>query len=125
MAIKHLHTKGSTKTPEYLSWCCMNQRCNNPNDPQFSDYGGRGIKICPEWKEFAAFFADMGKRPSGTTIDRIDANKGYSPDNCRWATKVQQQNNRRSNVVIEMDGQAKTLTEWCVALGRNYSTVRI
>lgn len=124
MADKHLHTKGKTKTPEYHSWCSMNQRCNNPNDPSFAFYGGRGITICERWTDFSNFFADMGARPKGTTLDRLDSDRGYSPENCRWATKRQQQNNRRSNVFIEMDGETLTLTEWCSRLGRNYRTVR-
>lgn len=124
MADKHLHTKGKTKTPEYQSWCSMNQRCNNPNDPKFSYYGGRGIKVCQRWTDFANFFADMGARPEGTTLDRINADMGYTPENCRWATKRQQQNNLRSNVFIEMDGERLTLKGWSVRLGRNYQTVR-
>ena len=124
MAKTHLHTVGSGKTPEYQSWCNMNQRCNNPNDPKFADYGGRGIKVCERWTDFSIFLADMGMRPEGTTIDRIDADKGYSPENCRWATKRQQQNNRRANVFIEIDGETLTLAEWSLRLGRNYKTVQ-
>ena len=83
-------------TPTYISWCAMKQRCNNPKSPRYKDYGGRGIKICKEWNnDFAQFYKDMGIRPPDHSIDRIDNDGDYTPDNCRWATKSQQIRNRR------------------------------
>jgi hypothetical protein len=87
-------------TPEYVSWAGMNSRCTNPKVGSWPDYGGRGIKVCPRWRNkkdgFQNFLADMGPRPAGTSIDRYPNNDGnYEPGNCRWATPAQQANNTR------------------------------
>jgi hypothetical protein len=87
-------------TPEYHSWAGMVARCTNPKHVGYPYYGGRGIGVCDRWREFANFIADMGPRPKGTTLDRIDLAKGYEPGNCRWATSYQQAQNkgkRRNN----------------------------
>lgn len=93
----HRHTN-SERTPTYHSWSAMIQRCTNRNRADYADYGGRGIAVCDRWRSFVYFLADMGERPVGMTLDRIDVNAGYEPSNCRWADKEMQRRNRRDCV---------------------------
>ena len=105
-------THGMRWTAEYRIWLGIRNRCNNPRCPNFADYGGRGIKICPEWDSFLAFFSDMGPRPSDRhSVDRIDNNKGYEPSNCRWATQTQQSRNMRRNRYVLYLGQRVCMAE--------------
>lgn len=91
----HGHTRGHQQSSTYKSWQAMLQRCTNPNRDNWPYYGGAGIAVCPEWRTFGPFLADMGPRPVGTTLDRKDGTKGYFPQNCRWAPKDVQIANRR------------------------------
>jgi hypothetical protein len=92
---KHGHCYNATTSPTYTTWLCMIQRCTNPNQKFFRNYGGRGIKVCERWMTFENFLSDMGERPIGTTIDRENNDLGYFKENCRWATRKEQQNNLR------------------------------
>lgn len=91
--------------PLYSTWQKMRQRCRNPNYRQWNDYGGRGIDICSRWDDFHAFAEDMGPRPKGYSLDRIDNEKGYSPSNCRWADRKTQQRNQRRAVYVTIEGK--------------------
>lgn len=111
---RRLHTRGSlqarkpinrrvwgsriAKTSEHKAWVSMRERCLKPSHPNFPNYGGRGIGICQSWRQFKNFLADMGKRPKGYSLERINNNRGYSPANCKWATHLEQSRNRRTSV---------------------------
>lgn len=105
----------------------MLQRCNNPDAHAFEDYGGRGIKVCPAWENSVeAFLADMGPRPSPKhSLDRIDNDAGYCPENCRWATKREQSNNRRCCAFLTHDGRTMTKTEWSREVGISPQLINI
>ena len=110
----HGFTTGEKPIPTYTAWKNMKARCGNPKRPDFERYGGRGIVVCQRWREsFESFFADMGMKPSPQyTIERTDTNGNYEPANCVWATQVEQQNNKRTNVIIEFGGKQQTMAQW-------------
>lgn len=114
-AFKH----GAHKDKLYKVYVAMRQRCENPNNPAYPNYGGRGISVCEEWRaSYASFAMHMGDRPSSRhTIERIDVNGHYCPDNVVWATRGQQARNKRTNVMIEFDGRVRCLTDWANTIG--------
>lgn len=114
---------GMSGTRVYKIWKDMRKRCHNPNTNHAKYYVGRGISVCEEWDDFEAFFADMGHPPPGTSLDRIDNNKGYSKENCRWATAIEQANNTSVNRLVSAFGKTQTLAEWARQTGIHYSAL--
>lgn len=107
----------------YDTWSGMVQRCTNPKSKSFPAYGGRGISVCPEWLQFQEFARDMGERPEGLQLDRIDNDREYSKANCRWATPLENGNNKRNNVRLTAGGETRSLSEWSRFLGKPLSTI--
>lgn len=125
---QHSVTHGASRvgktTPEYRCWTAMLSRCTNEKDDAYPAYGGAGITVCPEWRRgFVVFLRDMGPRPPGTPLDRIDGTKGYSPANCRWATREEQSTNRITTVWIEHDNKRMSIAQWARELGINPGTI--
>lgn len=121
----HGHRARGRRSATYQSWDNMKARCLNPNNLRHKDYGGRGITVCQRWMDsFEAFLEDMGPRPKGCTLDRIDNSLGYSKDNCRWADNRTQANNKRTNRTVSYMGQSKPIGQHCRDHNLNYETVR-
>ncbi len=110
-------THGRSLEPTYFIWLQMHNRCKNPKHRQYRDYGGRGISVCQRWKNYVAFMDDMGPRPDGLTLERVDNSLGYGPDNCHWASHETQNRNTRRNVRIHYLGLSLCVGEWAVRLG--------
>jgi len=116
---KHL----MSQSPEHRAWTLMRNRCTNQNAPRFDRWGGRGITVCPAWNDFETFLRDMGPRPTPAhSLDRINNDGPYSPENCRWATRRQQANNTSTTRIIEHNGERRPLNEWARLAGINKST---
>lgn len=113
------------KSKEYEAWCKIKGRCFNPNNKSFYNYGGRGVTVCDRWRlSFTNFLEDVGRAPSPKhSIDRIDNSGNYEPGNVRWATDIQQANNKRNNRFVEYKGQVKTIGRWCDELQINRFTI--
>lgn len=122
---KHGQARAGKETPEYRAWKGMMERCRNPRNQAWKNYGGRGITVCARWHDFAAFLADMGPKPTPThTLERRDNNVGYSPENCSWATRLEQNNNSRNCRYITLDGRAQSVAAWARERGISLNTVR-
>jgi hypothetical protein len=121
---KHGHARDSHTTPTYQAWEGMIQRCTNPRAKKFADYGGRGITVCERWRDFTNFLADMGERPDGMELDRIDNDGPYSPENCRYATRAQQTRNKRNNRLVTFNGETLCLMDWSARTGISFPNLR-
>jgi hypothetical protein len=115
-ATKRKH--GMSRSPEWNSYTSMIQRCYNKRNPKYANYGARGIFVCESWRaSFESFLNDMGGRPEGTTLDRIDVNGNYEPSNCRWASAAEQARNRRPTIRVSSGSEVKCLADWADELG--------
>jgi hypothetical protein len=118
------HRTHKWKSRTYTSWANMIDRCLNKNAPNYRRYGKRGIAVCRRWRMFANFLADMGERPAGLTLGRIDNSKGYEPRNCKWVSMREQANNTRRNVRLQHDGKTMTMSEWAREIGLDPRALR-
>jgi hypothetical protein len=116
---------GRTNTTEHNIWSSMIQRCTDPQHKDYPRYGGRGIGVCDRWRFFNLFLADMGSRPEGKSIDRIDNDADYSPENCRWASLSEQARNRRTSKMVTFRGETKSLADWADELGIERKTLQM
>jgi len=111
-------THGRSRTSEYMIWSSMKRRCMKPSAADFARYGGRGVTVCESWLTFDGFFADMGMKPSAQhSLERIDNDLGYEPGNCRWATRIEQSNNKRTNHLVEYRGSIMSIADAVRAAG--------
>lgn len=116
-------THGLSKTPEYVVWKNMHSRCEDSRNKAYHNYGGRGISVCPDWSTFEAFFADMGKRPAGMTLERKENEKDYCKTNCVWATRAAQQSNTRRTRHVTAFGRTQALSQWSAETDLSISTI--
>lgn len=116
-------THGMTGTPTYNSYKSMINRCLSSNNIAYKRYGGVGITVCKRWLDIKYFIEDMGLRPDKTTLERIDNDKGYSKENCRWATRIEQARNMKTNNVLTLNGETMCLVEWAEKLNIKRSTL--
>lgn len=114
---------GESHGPTWRSWKSMHDRCYLRAHKSWKDYGGRGIAVCASWHVYENFRAEMGERPAGTQLDRVDNNRGYEPSNCRWSTPRQNANNRRSSVFLEFMGERLTVMQWARRIGVGHDTL--
>ena len=114
--LAHGHARRGQHSYTYNAWMYMKDRL--ARDPDYA-----GVTMCKRWKSFEAFLSDMGERPQGLSLDRISNDRGYMPSNCRWATAKEQQNNKASNIRVQLNGRTQTLKQWTDELGLNYKTV--
>lgn len=121
---KHNHSKRNKITKTYQIWKSMRQRCTNPNNKRYGDYGGRKITVCKRWMKFENFLQDMGERPEGYSIHRKNNNKGYYKSNCKWATRTEQARNKRNNHLITYKGKTQCLASCSEAFDISYSALK-
>ena len=119
----HGHACRGKRTSTYQIWEGMKKRCNTPSCKAYKNYGGRGITICDEWLNYNIFLADMGEKPEGHSIERINNNLGYCPENCKWIPRKEQSKNRRNVRYIEAFGKKQTILEWSAETGLSYYTI--
>lgn len=122
---QHGHALKYNMSATYRAWAGMKARCANQGHHKYPIYGGRGIKVCPRWTAFENFLLDMGEKPSGTSLERIDVDGDYTPSNCKWATAKEQANNKRNNRLITHNGVTRTLSQWADSVGISFVSLRM
>lgn len=122
---RHGETRGGVLTAEFRAWSGMKDRCENPSAEKYPRYGGRGIKVCEKWQKYENFLSDMGRKPTPKhSIERVDNDKGYDPDNCIWATAEVQANNKSTTRILVFEGRSQSLTQWAREFGIKRSAMR-
>jgi hypothetical protein len=121
---ERINKHGKSRTPIHRIWISMRRRCSVPTETGYRNYGGRGITYDPSWESFENFYRDMGDRPKGGTLERIDNNGPYCKTNCEWATPKKQHNNKRTNRIITAFGKTQTLMQWSDETGISWTTLR-
>jgi hypothetical protein len=121
---KHGAASSKAKTATYATWQRMIQRCSNPNAGNWKHYGGRGIEVCERWQDFGNFVADMGEKLPGKSIERVDNDAGYSPENCIWADRKTQSRNKQNTRFITLNGASRTIASICEEYGITHQSVR-
>lgn len=117
------HTHGKRHSRVYNIWCGIKARCLNPNTAAYPNYGGRGITLCEKWREFPGFYSDMGDPPPNGTIERVDNDRGYEPGNCRWASRAEQNRNKRGLHLLTVDGETRSMGSWAEQSGLKVGTI--
>jgi hypothetical protein len=123
IALKHGHCASGRTSSTYLTWASMVKRCRNPKAKDYHYYGGRGINVCNRWLKFENFLEDMGEKPQGRTLDRINNEQGYNKRNCRWITHKENCNNRRNSDHITHNGETRSLSQWAEKVGISQPTL--
>lgn len=124
ITVRRITKHGHYNTPMYQIWRHIIERCSSSSSKGYRYYGGRGIKVCERWQDFEHFLEDMGPRPSPDhSIDRINVNGNYEPTNCRWATRIEQANNKRNNVLVDVSGQSLTIAQWAAVSNVHPGTI--
>lgn len=124
MRVTHGYSRKGNIHPLYVTWVKMRKRCNNEKDKDYHSYGARGIKVCARWEEsFVNFLEDMGDRPKGHSLDRVDNDLGYSKENCKWSTPTEQSRNTRRSIDITFGSATRNLSYWCEFFGMSHETV--
>lgn len=120
------NNKNGTRSRLYVIWCHMVERCENTHSGRYADYGGRGIRVCDEWKDFVVFrdWALKNGYSIELSIDRLDNNGDYEPSNCKWSTRKEQGNNKRNNRLLTYKGRTQTMTQWADEIGMNPGTFK-
>ena len=123
-SVRHGEGRNGKETAEYRAWAAMLSRCNNEDHRAFKNYGARGIRVCERWSRYEAFLEDMGRRPSDKhSIDRIDNDGDYCPENCKWSTPIEQNRNNRNARLLTLRGKTMTATEWSYETGIGRETI--